>query len=80
MKADAGLEGKVIEQILELSANAQIERRKTARDSAAFHNLTGEIIAYGKAIALLIAVRRQKKLCTILRELNLPECVVAQIH
>ena len=47
-----GLES-AIEQILELSAEAQIQRREAAEDSPAFHNLTGAILAYGKALGLL---------------------------
>jgi hypothetical protein len=42
-----------IERILELSAEAQIQRREAAKDSPAFHNLTGAIVAYGKALGLL---------------------------
>jgi hypothetical protein len=42
-----------IERILELSADAHIERRQAAEDSPAFHNLTGAIVAYGKALGLL---------------------------
>ena len=42
-----------IERILELSAEAQIKRREAAEDSLAFHNLTGAIVAYGKALGLL---------------------------
>jgi hypothetical protein len=42
-----------IERILELSAEAQIQRREAAEDSPAFHNLTGAIVAYGKALGLL---------------------------
>jgi hypothetical protein len=41
------------ERILELSAEAQIKRREAAEDSPAFHNLTGAIVAYGKALGLL---------------------------
>jgi len=42
-----------IERILKLSAEAQIKRREAAKDSPAFHNLTGAIVAYGKALGLL---------------------------
>jgi hypothetical protein len=42
-----------IERILELSAEAHIKRREAAGDSPAFHNLTGAIVAYGKALGLL---------------------------
>jgi hypothetical protein len=42
-----------IERILELSADAHIERRQAPEDSPAFHNLTGAIVAYGKALGLL---------------------------
>ncbi len=47
---------KAIERIIELSADAQITRRVTAKDSPAFHNLTGAIAAYGRALALLTAL------------------------
>ncbi len=46
-----------IERILELSAEAQIKRRETAEDSPAFHNLTGAIVAYGKALGLLSSLK-----------------------
>src|SRR6266849_6052571 len=42
-----------IERILELSAETQIKRREAAEDSPVFHNLTGAIVAYGKALGLL---------------------------
>jgi hypothetical protein len=42
-----------IERILELSAEAQIKRREATKDSPAFHNLSGAIVAYGKALGLL---------------------------
>ena len=42
-----------IERILELSAEAQIKRREAAEGSPTFHNLTGAIVAYGKALGLL---------------------------
>jgi hypothetical protein len=45
--------GSAIERILELSAEAQIKRREAAEDSARFHNLTGAIVVYGKALDLL---------------------------
>ncbi len=44
---------EVIERILELSAEAQIKRRQIREDSPTFHNLTGAIRAYGKALDLL---------------------------
>jgi hypothetical protein len=45
MNFGSGLAAKGIEQVLELSADAQINRREVARDSPAFHNLTGAIAA-----------------------------------
>ena len=45
--------GSAIERILELSADAQIKRREAAEDSPRFHNLTGAIVAFGKALDLL---------------------------
>src|SRR6202007_2199765 len=45
---------QAIQRILELSADAQIERRRASRNSPKFHNLAGAIAAYGKALALLV--------------------------
>jgi len=56
---------KAIERIIELSADAQITRRVTAKDSPAFHNLTGAIAAYGRALALLTALRQREEFYTI---------------
>ena len=43
----------LIEQVLELSADAQIKRRDTLPTSLTFHNLSGAIMAYGKVLGLL---------------------------
>jgi hypothetical protein len=58
MKASAGLANKGIERILELSADAHIRRRETVKGSPEFHNLTGAIAAYGKALELLTALEQ----------------------
>ena len=80
MKADSDPASRVIERILELSADAHIERRRTAKDSPAFHNLTGAIAAYGKTLAVLIEVQRQEECYAILRELDLPTSVSELTH
>ena len=43
----------LIEQVLELSADAQIKRRDTLPTSITFHNLSGAIMAYGKVLRVL---------------------------
>ena len=54
-----------IERILELSAEAQIKRREAVEDCPAFHNLTGAIVAYGKALGLLSKLKEvQTELCS----------------
>ena len=58
MKSNSGHAERAIERIIELSADAQITRRMMATDSPAFHDLTGAIAAYGKALALLTALQR----------------------
>ena len=80
MKANSGLADRVIERILELSADAQIERRGTIKDSPEFHNLAGAITAYGKAISLLVTVREQEEFHEIMRELNLLVCASERVH
>ena len=52
---------ETIQRILELSADAQIARRRAAKDSPAFHTLTVSIAAYGKVLALLVALQTAGK-------------------
>ena len=61
MKPNAGLANEAIERILELSADAHVQRREVPEDSPAFHSLTGAIAAYGKVLALLTAVQRREE-------------------
>lgn len=65
MKANSGHAAQAIERIIELSADAQITRRMVAEDSPAFHNLSGAIAAYGRALALLTALRQREEFYTI---------------
>jgi hypothetical protein len=65
MKSNSGHAERAIERILELSAEAQIARRMVAKNSPEFHNLTGAIAAYGKALALLTELQRREEFYTI---------------
>jgi hypothetical protein len=56
---------QAIQRILELSADAQIERRSASRNSPKFHNLAGAIAAYGKTLALLVALQERDKILPI---------------
>ncbi|HZV86311.1 MAG TPA: hypothetical protein VFF95_02110 [Candidatus Binatus sp.] len=80
MKANPGLATRVIDRIVELSADAQIERRGTVKDSPEFHQLAGAIAAYGKALSLLVAVREQEEFYEVMRELNLLVSVSERVH
>jgi len=61
MKSHSGHAERAIERILELSADAQIARLMVAKDSPAFHRLSGAIAAYGKALALLTALQQREE-------------------
>jgi hypothetical protein len=61
MNSKMALANKVIERILKLSADAEIRRRLTVKDSSQFHKLTGAIAAYGKALALLAALQQREE-------------------
>ena len=61
VKPNAGLANEVIDRILELSADAHVQRREVAEDSPAFHSLTGAIAAYGKLLAFLAARQERKE-------------------
>jgi hypothetical protein len=80
MRAKSDLANEVIGRVLQLSADAQIARRSTAKDSAAFHNLSGAIATYGKVLAILSEVRRQEEFCALRRELDLPEYATDPVH
>ena len=69
--------GQAIERILELSADTQIARRITAKDAPAFHKLTGAIAAYGKALALLMALQQREEFYTVISESEFSECPAA---
>ena len=72
-----GLAAKGIERILELSADAHIERRHVAKDSPAFHNLTGAIMAYGKVLELLTALQQREEFYVVVGQYEFSECVAA---
>ena len=77
MKAYLGLASKGIERILELSADAHIRRRLTAKDSPEFHNLTGAIAAYGKTLALLTALQELEEFYDIMDLHDVPAYLAA---
>jgi hypothetical protein len=76
-KSSTGHAGQAIERVLKLSADAQITRRKTTKDSPAFHNLTGAIAAYGKALAILSALQLREEFYTIIAQHELSEHIAA---
>jgi hypothetical protein len=76
-KSSSGPAGQAIERVLELSADAQITRRQTPKDSPAFHRLTGAIAAYGKALALLTALQQREEFYAIIAQCEFSERVTA---
>jgi hypothetical protein len=76
-KSTSGHAGQAIERILELSADAQIARRTTVKDSLAFHNLTGVIAVYGNALAFLTAHQQQEEFYSVVGECETSECAAA---
>jgi hypothetical protein len=60
-----------------LYANAQITRRKTTKNSQAFHSLTGAIVAYGKTLAILTALQERVEFYSIIAQYELSEQSVA---
>jgi hypothetical protein len=49
---------KAIAPVVELLAEAQVRRRQAPGDSAAFHSLTGAIVAYGKVLGVLSGLKQ----------------------
>jgi len=75
--SSSGHAGQAIERVLELSADAQITRRITRKDSPAFHSLTGAIAAYGKALAILTALQQREEFYAIIAQSELSERIAA---
>ena len=73
----SGYASQAIERIIELSADAHRTRRMTANDSPSFHNLTGAISAYGKALAFLTALQQREEFYTKVGQYEVSECVAA---
>jgi hypothetical protein len=76
-KSSSGHAGQAIERILELSADAQIARRTTVKDSLAFRSLTGVIAVYGHALAFLTAHQQQEEFYAVIGECESSECAAA---
>ncbi len=77
MKPQAGLANEVIERILELSADAHIQRGEVGKDSPAFDSLTGAIAAYGKMLAFLTSLRQREEFDLVLGQSEFSEDVAA---
>lgn len=77
MTLKSGFAERAVEHVLELSAEAQIERRKTEKSSAAFQTLTGAIAAYGNVLALLTTLQAVEELDVSLVQWAVPECAAA---
>jgi hypothetical protein len=77
MKSTSSSAEKIIDRILELSADAQIARRSAAKDSPMFHTLTGAIAAYGNLLAFLTALQRLEEFDAIISLLDMPDPVAA---
>ena len=75
MERNAGVASKGIERILGLSANAHIQRRMTIKDSPEYHNLTGAIAAYGKALAVLTALKYREEFRAMIAQPDVRERV-----
>ena len=75
MERNAAVASKGIERILGLSVDAHIQRRMTIKDSPEYHNLTGAIAAYGKALAVLTALKYREEFRAMIAQPDVRECV-----
>ena len=63
---NSGVTEKGISRLVELSADAHIQRRQTNPGSVAYHRLTGMIAGYGKALALLSALHQREEFYSVI--------------
>jgi len=75
MRAYAGLTNEAIERVLELSADAHIQRRMTVKGSPEFHKLAGAIAAYGRTLAVLTELQEREEFFAMIGEGGIPACL-----
>ena len=80
MKASSGLTNIAIERVLELSADAHVERRMVVTESPAFHRLTGAIAAYGKTLSFLVALQEREEFYAMIEQLDLREVATGRAN
>ncbi len=80
MKTNLGFPNDFLEQILELSADAQIERRTMAIDRPAIDRLNGEVAAYGKVLALLTGLLKREEFNAIIRKIGLAQSAPERVN
>lgn len=61
MMESSGLVEKAIKRIVEMSADLQIERRRTTKYTLAFNDYTVAIAAYGKVLEMLTGLQQQEE-------------------
>lgn len=72
MSSNSDIAVKGIERILELAADAD---KRVVVDPPEFHNLTGAIAAYDRALVILVALQQREEFHTIISESDEPDCV-----
>src|SRR5205807_2963589 len=80
MNASSGFAQAAIEQVLELSADAHIERRMTTQGSPAFYRLTGTIAAYGKALSVLVELQEREEFYALIAIRQEPKELRSEEH
>lgn len=75
MSTNSDIAVKGIERILELAADADKRRRGVVADSPEFHNLTGAIAAYDRALVILVALQQREEFHTIISPGDEPGCM-----
>jgi hypothetical protein len=80
MKTNLGFANDLLEQLLELSADAQIERRTMAIDRPAIDRLNGEIAAYGKVLTVLTGLLKREEFNAIIRKMGLAQLASERVN
>ncbi|HEX4545288.1 MAG TPA: hypothetical protein VH110_02925 [Candidatus Acidoferrum sp.] len=80
MNFNSRLANRAIERVLELSADAHIERHGVAKDSPQYQKLSGAITAYGKALSLLVELQQLDEFYAMICGFDLPESGSEVVH
>jgi hypothetical protein len=71
LKLSSNFTAKAIDRVLELSAEAHVNRREVGKGTPAYDKLTGAIKAYGKVLTILTGLQKREEFFAVVSDCDL---------